>query len=83
MSPQEFADWQVFMSVHPLPLDLADIHHGAAMAMLANVNRTKSVAAFEAKDFFVLHRKPPQRARTMSIAEQMKAVAEGRPIDVS
>lgn len=80
MSVREFADWHRFCLDHPLPFELVDIHAGQLLAMLFNINKTKSTPVANPRDFMVLTKRPPPKeiGAGLTIAQRMKAVASGR-----
>lgn len=71
----EYVDWQSFINQgHPLPADLADIHNGMLMSLIANAWAGKGSPTYAPKDFFVLGRSLVKAAEPRTIAERMRAV---------
>jgi hypothetical protein len=70
----EYVDWQRFANQHPLPADLADIHNGMLMSLMANAWAGKGSPTYAPKDFFVLGRAQEKRVEPRTIAERMRAV---------
>lgn len=80
MSAREFQDWQRFMTEHPLPWELVDIHGAITAATLINVNRASTSPLVEPVDFLIVRErrpKPTKGGATLSIAQRMKAAAGG------
>ena len=76
MPVSEFVDWQLFALQHPLPADLADIHNGMLMSLIANAWAGKGSPTHAPKDFFVLGRALEKPTQPLTIAQRMRAVVK-------
>jgi hypothetical protein len=77
MTWPEFVDWQLFVADHPLPADLADIHHARMLSTLINVNRGSTTPAVQARDYIVLRGPQPPKAapaKRPTVAQQIRAL---------